>query len=210
MVIQASAYRVTMGSNEGQIEDLPVTVASTKSLISQWNGKLTDDWGSLANLKLNVNGLLKGEFTNPLSVPLSRASLVYRGWVFRIPMTIGPGERVSIDHLSPLDFSWQLTRRRLVKSHDASLPWSPEDVSDLPRIVEMLMFYGVAGGENYTQLAHQYQRFIDLSSQLQLNCAMLVGYCAEPLSELIVNNKVDQNQRRNLLTFDLKKFLLNF
>ena len=39
----------------------------------------------------------------------------------------------------------------------------------------MLMFYELAGGRGYTKLSHDYQSRMDLSRQLNLGRAMLVG-----------------------------------
>ena len=46
---------------------------------------------------------------------------------------------------------------------------------DVARIIQLMMFHESAGGENYTGLVHRYQRFTDLSSQLQFDRAILVA-----------------------------------
>ena len=97
---------------------------------------------------------------------------------------LGPGEAAELEYVTPLDLKWQLTRRHVVESTDVSSPWDRADVSDPPRIAEMLMFYGAAGGRAYTRLSHSYQSFVDLSRHLRTDRAMLVGRSKQPASVL--------------------------
>ncbi len=192
MVVQADPYGVAVGGSLGEVSGLPATVGSTKSLFGQWRGTWNNSAAESARLTTSRNGLLSGEFVNPLPVRLERVMIAYGVWLYRLPYALEPGQRVRMRELAPLDLRWQLTRRRVVKSHDVSLPWNPEDVDDLPRIVEMLMFYDAAGGRNYTRLRHEYQDDIDLSTQLNLERAILVGRAAEPLATLHFANESAQ------------------
>lgn len=186
MAVRADPYSVTVAGDRAEISALPATVASTKSLIGRWYGDLPADWQGAAQLEVTKSGLLSGEFRNPLPVRLKRVAILYGGWMYRLPYNLEPGQMVRMRELAPLDFTWQLTRRRVVKSQDISLPWDPRDVDDLPRIVEMMMFYGEAGGENYTRLSHSYQSFIDLSSHLYLQRAILIGQPATEMGQIKV------------------------
>jgi hypothetical protein len=67
-----------------------------------------------------------------------------------------------------------LTQRIQEAGEDVSGDWNPQDMR-INRISDLLMFYGAAGGQNYTGLTHGYQRFIDLSEHLYLGRAILVG-----------------------------------
>ncbi len=179
MVVQADPYRVAVGGRGGRVEGLPATVGSTKSLLARWSGRAESDVLEVADLQATGDGLLQGEFGNPLPVRLERVMIAYEGWLYRVPYDLEPGQRVNLRELAPLDLKWQLTRRRVVQRHDVSLPWDPSDIDDLPRIVEMLMFYDAAGGQSYTRLRHEYQDFVDLSGHLRLGRAILVAQVAD-------------------------------
>ena len=50
-------------------------------------------------------------------------------------------------------------------------------------IAEAMMFHDLIGGENYTRLGNQYQKFIDLSSHLKMGQAILEKLAAAPSKE---------------------------
>ena len=57
----------------------------------------------------------------------------------------------------------------------------------------MLMFHNKAGGTRYTKLAHHYQRFLDVSEQLDWNRVVLVGRAKGQGSDLSANGTVAKN-----------------
>jgi len=160
-----------------------VTVASSKSLSARWWGKTAaiDD----SRLTYNVDGLLSGEFRQPLTVELKDCILAFGERLYRL-RTLQPGQVVAVDPQSSLYLEWQLTLRKVEESKDVATPWDPAatELSDIPRIVQMLMFYGAAHGRSYTGLTHRYQPYIDLSDHVRLNRAVLVGIAAQPVAKL--------------------------
>ena len=80
----------------------------------------------------------------------------------------------------------------VVSNRDVSTHWDPEDVrpGHLPRILELMMFYGAAGGESYVDLTHRYQSYVDLSAALRTGRAILLGRCHESLSDLSDQQKL--------------------
>ncbi len=99
-------------------------------------------------------GCSQGVVVNPLDVELSHCYVYYENWAFPIEGRLAPGEAVELQSITPLDLKWQLSRRRVIESKDVSTPWDRADLSDPPRIAEMLMFFGAAGGRAYTRLSH--------------------------------------------------------
>ena len=91
---------------------------------------------------------------------------------------------MELDNTSPLDLKWQLTRRQIVQSKDISTPWDRADLSDPPRVAQMLMFHGAAGGQVYTRLSHHFLGYLDLSKHLLTGRAILVGRSKTPASQL--------------------------
>lgn len=156
------------------IAEMPIQVSSSKALTARW-------WGSSAKpvaSRLSVdhrNGSLQGEFTNPLDVELSDCVLAFEGWAYRIDQRIAPGQTVRLGpQTTERTLDGYLVRRRLVDSKDVSAPWDQTSL-DVPRILEIMMFYQAAGGRRYTDLQLRYQPFIDLSSHVRTGRAVLLG-----------------------------------
>ncbi len=181
-----NAYEILLsdgqkGGRGGTVVDMPITVSGSKSLLGQWwsQGELTADH----HLTVNHNGLLEGSLSNPLSIELSDCRVLYQDWMYPINGGLKPGQTVAFDGVMPKNLQWYLMRRRVVDSKDVKMTWDPSN-TDVPRIVEMMMFYGAADGEAYTKLTHRYQSNIDLSDHLRGGRVILVGRGPKPASEL--------------------------
>jgi hypothetical protein len=98
------------------------------------------------------------------------------------------GDATPIHLEKPLNFNWRLTRRRVVDVKDITTPWDQRDM-DVPRILEMMMFHGVAGGDKYTHLQHRYQSYVDLSEHLTNGRAILLGRAKQSASEIELNGQ---------------------
>jgi hypothetical protein len=48
-----------------------------------------------------------------------------------------------------------------------------------------MMLHDAAGGSTYTGLSHDYQDFVDLTTHLELDRALLVGRAAQPAALLL-------------------------
>jgi len=134
-------------------------------------------------LAADVSGLLTGRLTNPLKVELTECMVVYENWVYPVAGALRPGQSVSFDGVSPRNLEWHLSRRRVVETKDVGTPWE-QTSGDVPRILEVMMFYKAAGGADYTGLTHRYQPAIDLSDHLRTGRAILVGRSAAAGSRL--------------------------
>lgn len=168
--IRRRSYEVAPRLDE--LIDVPIQVWSTKGFQTRWDAQ---DQRVAAALDIELaevdGGLLEGFLTSRLEFPLEDCLLAYGRWAYRLD-TLEPGERVEVSPLrDPRTLVTELTGRG-----------GPRDVSlhaamhrDVPRILELMMFYNAADGIEYAQLLHRYQGFLDLSSQLQLGRAILVG-----------------------------------
>lgn len=179
--VSPSAAASQSASSAPAVSDLPVEVSGTKSLTGVWwqTGELREK----QRLSADINGLLSGRLTNPLQVDLTECMVVYENWLYPVAGALRSGEGVSFDGVSPRNLEWHLSRRRVVETKDVGTPWDQASV-DVPRILELMMFYGAAGGANYSGLTHRYQPTIDLSGHLRTGRAILVGRSAEPGSRL--------------------------
>ena len=111
---------------------------------------------------------------------MSNCRVYYENWAYTIDGRLKPGQEVDLEDITPLDLKWQLMRRRVVESHEVTSLWDRTDVTNAPRITEMMMFYGAAGGRAYTGLTHGYLGFLDMSRQLRSGQAVLVGQVSGP------------------------------
>lgn len=164
------------------ISDLPIEVSGTKSLFGAWWALGDQPTGQ--RLTASVHGLLAGQLTNPLDCELTDCMVLYENWMYPVTGTLSPGEAVTFDGVSPRNLEWHLSRRRVVDSKDVGTPWDQAS-ADVPRILEMMMFYQAAGGAAYTGLTHRYQPGLDLSEHLRTGRAILVGRSPTAGSRLI-------------------------
>ncbi len=105
---------------------------------------------------------------------MTDAVLIYDRWAYPI-RHLQPGSTIAVD--KELEPQTAETFLRHVTVFDEKSVRAPYDRSstDIDRIMEMLLFYDLAGGELYTGLAHRYQNFVDLSHHVRLGQAVLLG-----------------------------------
>ena len=178
-------YTVLPASTTPTIEKLPIQVASSKSLAGRWWGKAKLD--TPPQLDLNEFGLLDGHFVNPFPVELHDCLLAHNESLYRVGK-IMPGEMVELANFSPLNLEWRLTERTVIDSKDQSQQWQPAS-TDVPRILQMLMFHDVARGHSYTGLTHHYQSHIDFSEQIRSGRAVLAGYTKQRVATVSLDGK---------------------
>ena len=165
-------------TSETLLEGLPIQTSASKGLLARWWSQAEQLEAS--QLVVTDNGLLSGIVVNPLDVELSNCRVYYENWAYTIDGRLKPGQEVDLEDITPLDLKWQLMRRRVVESHEVTSLWDRTDVTNAPRITEMMMFYGAAGGRAYTGLTHGYLGFLDMSRQLRSGQAVLVGQVSGP------------------------------
>jgi hypothetical protein len=138
---------------------------------------------------VNRDGLLRGEVVNPLPIELTDCMVFFENWAYRLDRTEGKlasGQTARVDLERPINLEWRLMRRRVRDTTDVTTPWD-QTTQDVPRIMEMMMFHGAAGGVKYTQLAHRYQRYVDLSDHLTSGCAILWGRSDKRATDLVLD-----------------------
>ena len=167
-----------------------VQVSSSKPVFGQWWGEQKLD--VISDLSVNQRiQQIGGTFTNPFDRELTNCRLLFQNWIYILERPLKVGETIDVStEMKEKTVKNYLTRRAAGEQQDRSSnqPWNPTD-TNLNRITDMLMFYGAAGGSNYTKLTHDYQRFIDLSPQLDLNRAILIGEFKDVVTELKINGE---------------------
>ncbi len=178
----SNTMAVANGPKGPQLEGLPIHTASSKGIVARWTA--TTSLRADGKLVANSLELLEGVVTNPLDVKLSHCQVCYQNWVYTLERPLAPGASARLGNSQPLDLRWRLTRRSVVGAEEIGSAWQTDDLSDVDRILEILMFYGAAGGRTYTGLSHNYQGFVDLSGLLHSGRAILVGRSKQPASQL--------------------------
>jgi hypothetical protein len=164
------------------IEHLPIAQWSTRSLLARWWAEAPSP--CVARLSDRGDHMLGGTLQLPTVWPLTDVVLVYDRWAYPLRGASG-GETIDVDRqLEPQTVE---TYFRHVTIFDEKSARSPYDraSTDLAQIVETMMFHGLIGGELYTNLAHRAQSYVDLSSQVRLGRAVLMGRAAEPAAMLL-------------------------
>lgn len=184
-------------SNAGElnVSQMPFDVASTRSIRGQWTSQMPTPVE--ANLSRRPGrDRLYGSFTNPFPVELKDCFMIHGGWAYRFRNTLPPGATVDIasqsDHVTPL--VWLTRRKTISEKSSANQPWDPTE-SELHRILEMLMFYELAGGQDYTNLLNNYEPGLDFSGLRSLDRAVFLGRTDQTISNLELNGSVLQDDQ---------------
>jgi hypothetical protein len=199
----ADPYVISVAEEAPAIVGLPIQIGSTTSISSRWWQQ--SKWDHTTTLTANADGLLHGTVVNPLDVEMYDCMIFFSRWVYHLERTRGrlkPGQTARAEDERPRDLKWKLTRRDLQHLKDVATPWNPASF-DVPRIMEIMMFQDVAGGDQYTKLSHRYQDYIDISSHLSKHSgrAILVGRIKERGSKISVDGQVVDSEAGRHWTF---------
>jgi len=192
--LSKTGYRQRIELGEGQqtnivIDSLPLQVSSTKPMFGQW---WSDSNISRTSRLTSKEGRLSGTVTNPLSYQLKNCRLIFENWAYILDSPLDEGDTFDVRTEANEKTLRALMTRRFKKldedNRSKNTAWNPTD-TNTGRIASMMMFYQAAGGNNYTGLTHRYQSFTDMSHNLFLNRAMLVGEIDSVGAELIVDGE---------------------
>jgi hypothetical protein len=177
-----------------QLEGMPVPVASSKCLEGRWLGASEQ----LEPAQLTFDSFrLHGAVTNPLPLSLDNCRIYYRNTVYVVPGKWTSGQQRHLDDYQPQTLERYLTGRRveLDQTASGSVPWDVTS-TEIPRILEMMMFYEAAGGPRYTRLTHRYLDFIDMTHLIQHRQALLVGRASQGSGDLKFQPTLNPVQQR--------------
>ena len=157
-----------------RMEHVPIAIWSSKALMARWRAEGQPP----VEANLSDRGKLVGTLTSHLDVPLADAVLLYDRWAY--PMReLRPGQRVDIEsQLDPQTVETYLRHVTVEGDRNVAPPYNRASF-DVPRIIEVMSAYQLAGGEDYTGLSNNYQDFIDISTLVRDGRAVLFGRCAQ-------------------------------
>ena len=174
-----------------RLENLPIKVSSTKSLFTEY--RTEHDFGIRSRLSARRNKL-NGTIKNPFNFQLEDCRIVYDNWTYVLNVPLGPGDTVDIgSEFREKTCSSYFSRRADTETDKGgSQPWNPEE-DDMDRIAEMMMFFELGGGEQYTRLTHDFRPQIDLSELLGFDRAIFFGRLATPATKLNLDSDAGES-----------------
>lgn len=188
-----SPYDVPVGSADGNtsahLERLPFQVASTRALHTEWAGRFR---GKIESRLRFENSRLVGQLTNPFPFELKNVRVMYGNYTYILNDTLAAGTPIDIgSETNERTGKSYLTRRsKSVEKKDRgqNMPWDPTS-SRLDRIADMMMFYEIAGGQDYTSLTHGFQNRIEMSDQVSFDRAVFVGEMDTRSSQITIDGE---------------------
>lgn len=164
------------------LSEVPIQIWSTKSLVTRW--QTTAKIPLEAELNEDIDNLLAGRIVNRLDVVLEEGRLIYDRWAYQVPkLAPGAAVRLGVD-INPVTAKTMLTQQRIVGSKEIVATFDTQS-KDVPRILELMMFHKLAGGDQYSGgLFNRYQSYVDLSPLVELRRAVFVARVRTPGSVL--------------------------
>ena len=170
------------------MKGVELQVSSTRPLLAQWTGQME----GRAESRLQDGGRLGGTFTNPFDVPLRDCKLFYKDLVYIVRGSVAAGDVVDIrsDTIEKTvrSFLTRKTHREDAKNKSQSVAWDSRDIN-LNRIMHMMMFYHGSGGQSYTGLTHSYHDFIEMTPNVSMDRAILVGQLKNRISTVEIDGE---------------------
>jgi hypothetical protein len=170
------------------LRGVPVNTSATKSLLVRWTAPVA---GMLAAQLRDQDGLATGSIVNRTGRTLRNARLLYDDWGYWLG-NLAEGQQIEVgEHLDARKVTTIVTGSSLGRATTAGGDWqrnlfTPERASAL-ELLNAMMFYEAAGGEEFAQLPHQFQAFCDMSGLLKpgMGRAILVADADGPGSRLV-------------------------
>lgn len=182
--LEGDTYSFT--PNLARLETVPIPVRSAKAFTAVWtaNQQVPLD----AQLRDEEEGVVGGALLNRLPMTLTDCVLIYGRWVYQLG-DMKPGAELRLDgQIDPQTVETYFRHARLVSEKDSAAPYDPA-ATDVPRIVETMLFYDLIGGKKFTGLSNEYQQRLDLSGVVRGGAAVLLARTKEPASDLELDSQ---------------------
>lgn len=195
--------RDAKGNIQASINKMPIQVSSSRAFFTQWSADNPMPILSRPKYK-EALGEVRGSIKNPLNVELKNCRLLYGSWAYilRRPLEAGGSFDIEGDAV-PRELTSILHRLKTLsednKDYRVSSEWDPAE-QRVTRIADMMMFQKAAGGVRYTGLTHRYHSFVDLSDQLKLDRAILVGEVDNASGDVLLDNGEVKNVKDRITT----------
>ena len=170
------------------IQAMPIPTCGSKSLTTlSWQDASAARESATSALVADGK-YVKGKLVNPLSVTLTDCMLLYDRNSVRIDRPLRPNDSIEMSAYrnATKNFASQLMRSETVSKENVAnvnQEWNPESLNT-HQILQMMMFHDVAGGAAYTHMEHYYLTNVDITEQLRLGRAILVGRSDVPATNV--------------------------
>jgi hypothetical protein len=183
----------TIDAEKPTAESVPIATWSSKCFTASWTD--SNARPLTANLHDSAEGQLTGAIRlteNSADLKLTDCVLLYeRSTHERWAYPIGPlssGRLIQVDRIDPFTIETLFTQQTAASGERELAAVYDRASLDRQRVLEIMMFYKAAGGSRYTGLLNRYLHTIDLSDQLALGRAVLIGK-GPPASALHANDQ---------------------
>ncbi|QDU74721.1 hypothetical protein Pan97_17340 [Bremerella volcania] len=188
-------FAQTGETTQASLQELPIQIWSSKTLMGR-------GWGSLNEteyepLSERESQLIEGLLTNPTDMELTDCYVFHGRWAYFVAKLPARGTARIVPGQSAQNTEKVLKRRRVQESTDGGELWDRQS-TDVQRIMEVTMFHSAAGGRSYSSLTNRFQSYVDLSSHIAGDRAVLVGKVKSPPSKIQVDGQsVDNDQAQS-------------
>lgn len=185
-------FQSTSETTQVSLQELPVQIWSSKTLMGR-------GWGSLNEteyepLNERESQLIEGLLTNPTDLELTDCYIFHGRWAYFVAKLPANGSARIVPGQSAQNTEKVLKRRRVQESTDGGELWDRQS-TDVQRIMEVTMFHSAAGGRSYSSLTNRFQSYVDLSSHIAGDRAVLVGKVKTAPSKVQVDGQpVEEDQ----------------
>ena len=173
-----------------QLRSFPIPVSSSRAVFTSWRAKSALQIRSNLSFRKDTDEII-GSFKNPLNHELVNCRVYHGNWAYVLDGPLAAGDVVDIATETSSKRIQAILNRKQVDEDDQNRTYKTRwELSEMKvsRIAEMMMFYEVAGGNNYTGLSHDYQGRTDMSDLLTSQRAILVGELKGQASRLDVTS----------------------
>ena len=188
--VAITGYTQSIDQNpmSSQLRSFPIPVSSSRAVFTNWKAKTPLQIRSNLTFRKKIDEVV-GSFKNPLNQELINCRLYHGNWAYVLDGPLAAGDVVDIATETSSKRIQSILNRKQVNEEDKNRTYKTRwELSEMnvSRIAEMMMFYEIAGGSNYTGLSHEYQGRTDLSDLLTSQRAILIGELKSQVSQLEV------------------------
>ncbi|WP_147274405.1 hypothetical protein [Bremerella cremea] len=169
---------------DASLKQVPIQIWSSKTLMGRGWGEM--DEFEAEPLNERESELIDGVLHNPTNMTLTDCYVFHGRWAYFVATLPANGTARLVPGQSVQNTGKVLKRRRVQELSEGDSLWDRQS-TDVARIMEVAMFYSAAGGPGFTNLSNRFQSYVDLSSHIHGDRAVLVGKVEQPASQVQID-----------------------
>jgi len=171
------SHPISLKPATSRLISFPIPVSSSRAVFSNWQAEMPSKIRSNLTFRKKTDEIV-GSFKNPFNCELTNCRVYHGNWAYVLEAPLGGGDVIDIATETNSKRIQAILNRKRVDTEDSNRTYATRwELSEMNvgRIAEMMMFYELAGGRNYTGLSHGYQGKTDMSGLLTSQRAILIG-----------------------------------